>query len=90
MSTSVGVNVLRWSALGFGVFYGFYHQLSISSRDKLAATKREYEHKQSLITQAKAEWAKQHAPATQSSGGKVDPMDPNADLNTVLGITDDN
>ncbi|KAF2133007.1 hypothetical protein P153DRAFT_309920 [Dothidotthia symphoricarpi CBS 119687] len=90
MSTSVGVNVLRWSALGFGVFYGAYHQMSISAREKLQAETKKYDNHQSLISQAKAEWAKTH-PSEQpkpASGAKADPQDPNADLNTILGITD--
>ncbi|KAH7123744.1 ATP synthase E chain-domain-containing protein [Dendryphion nanum] len=84
MSASVGVNVLRWSALGFGVFYGFYHQLSISASDRAAIAKKEFDHKQSLISQAKAEWAKSH-PSEQpkSSSGSKD------ELNTVLGLHDD-
>jgi F-type H+-transporting ATP synthase subunit e len=62
--------VLRWSALGFGVFYGVYHQLSLTARDKMTHEKKEWEHKESLIRQAKAEWAKSH-PSEQpkSSGG---------------------
>ncbi|KAK3208623.1 hypothetical protein GRF29_77g1385347 [Pseudopithomyces chartarum] len=91
MSTSVGVNVLRWGALATGVFYGLYNQLSISSREKLQAKQREWQHKESLIQQAKAEWAKTQAPAqpkSSSTGPNADPKDPNADLNTLLGITD--
>lgn len=65
--------MLRYSALGLGVFYGFYHQRTIYSSDKAAAAKREYEHKQSLINQAKAEYSKLHAPApsaTSASSGR--------------------
>jgi F-type H+-transporting ATP synthase subunit e len=61
--------VLRWSALGFGVFYGAYHQLSLSARDKANASKKEWEHKESLIRQAKAEWAKSHPEAAPKSSG---------------------
>jgi F-type H+-transporting ATP synthase subunit e len=61
--------VLRWSALGFGVFYGAYHQLSLSARDKANASKKEWEHKESLIRQAKAEWAKSHPEAQPKSSG---------------------
>ncbi|KAF2682366.1 hypothetical protein K458DRAFT_307138 [Lentithecium fluviatile CBS 122367] len=90
MSTSVGVNVLRWSALATGLFYGAYTQLSISARERAQAKQHEYQHKESLIQQAKAEWAKKSAPAQpKSSGTKADPNDPNADLNTLLGITDE-
>jgi F-type H+-transporting ATP synthase subunit e len=70
------LQVLRYSALGLGVFYGFYHQRKITSSDKAAAAKREYEHKQSLINQAKAEYSKLKAPApaaTASSSGRKFP-----------------
>lgn len=62
--------VLRWGALAFGVFYGFTHQTAISSRDKIAAEKHDYERKEKLISDAKAAWAKKNAPAGQSSGCK--------------------
>ncbi|KAF1969144.1 hypothetical protein BU23DRAFT_557842 [Bimuria novae-zelandiae CBS 107.79] len=92
MSTSVGVNVLRWGALATGVFYGLYNQISISSREKMQVKQREWEHHESLIQQAKAEWAKTH-PSEQlkpsSSAAKADPKDPNTDLNALLGITDE-
>ncbi|KAH8732868.1 ATP synthase E chain-domain-containing protein [Phaeosphaeriaceae sp. PMI808] len=88
MSTSVGVNVLRWSALGFGVFYGAYHQLSLTARDKVNHEKKEWERKESLIRQAKQEWARSHPSEQPKSGAKANPNDPNADLNTLLGITD--
>ncbi|KAL5116265.1 F1F0 ATP synthase subunit e, mitochondrial [Pleosporales sp. CAS-2024a] len=87
MSTSVGVNVLRWSALGVGVFYGAYHQLSLRAADRAHAAKQEWDSKENLIRQAKAEWARTH-PEPTPSRGKVDPNDPNVDLNTLLGITD--
>lgn len=102
------LQVLRWSALGLGVFYGAYHQLSISAANKVKLEQREWDRKESLIRQAKQEWAKLH-PQEQpkASGGTLqpqhydfsgfkhvsdsritDPNDPNADLNTILGITD--
>ena len=65
--------VLRYSALALGVFYGFYHQRSLNSSQKAAAAKREYEHKQALIEQAKAEYTKSKqppAPSTSSGGRK--------------------
>ncbi|ESZ98633.1 putative ATP synthase subunit e, mitochondrial [Sclerotinia borealis F-4128] len=84
---STGVNVLRWSALGAGVFYGFYHQMSISSATKAAAASREFEHKQKLIEQARAEYAKKNLPASQKTGGVIrDPMDKNFDLEAYLKV----
>jgi F-type H+-transporting ATP synthase subunit e len=59
--------VLRYSALGLGIFYGFYHQRTITASQKAAAAQREYEHKQELINKAKEAYAKSKQPATASS-----------------------
>lgn len=48
----------------FGVFYGFSHQQAISSRDRAAEVKAEYERKQKLIDQAKAKFAEKTQPKT--------------------------
>ena len=66
------MQVLRYTALGLGVFYGFSHQRSINSTHKASLAQKEYEHKQKLIDQAKAEWAKKSAPvdtSAKASGG---------------------
>ncbi|TVY88998.1 ATP synthase subunit e, mitochondrial [Lachnellula willkommii] len=84
---STGVNIARWSALGAGVFYGFYHQATLSASAKTAAVNREYEHKQQLIQQAKAEFAKKNQPASskKSEGGVIsDPNDSRFDLEAFL------
>ncbi|WYZ42925.1 hypothetical protein EsH8_VI_000624 [Colletotrichum jinshuiense] len=83
MSSSSGVNVLRYTALGLGVFYGFTHQRSITASQKAAAAHQEYERKEKLIEQAKAEFAKKNQPvkaAAADAGANVDPMDPKFDL----------
>ncbi|KAJ0163888.1 ATP synthase subunit e, mitochondrial [Colletotrichum tanaceti] len=83
MSSSSGVNVLRYTALGLGVFYGFTHQRSITASQKAAAAAKEYERKEKLIEQAKAEFAKKNQPlktAAADAGANVDPMDPKFDL----------
>ena len=64
--------VLRYSALAFGVFYGFYHQRSLTAQLKMNEINREYQHKESLIQQAKAEYTKKTMPPqskTASGGG---------------------
>ncbi|RFU30037.1 hypothetical protein B7463_g6289, partial [Scytalidium lignicola] len=84
---STGVNVLRWSALGAGIFYGIYHQASISSATKQAAAKREYEHKQHLIEKAKAEYSKKTQPQAtkaETTGVISDPNDSRFDLEAYL------
>ena len=60
--------VLRWGALAFGVFYGFSHQAAITTKDKVAASKHEYERKEKLINEAKAAWAQKNAPKGQGNG----------------------
>lgn len=59
--------VLRYSALGLGVFYGFYHQRSITASQRAAAAQREFDHKQQLINKAKEAYAKQKQPAATSA-----------------------
>ena len=60
--------VLRWSALGLGVFYGFTHQRAIFSAQRAEHAQHEYEKKEKLIQQAKAEFAKQKNPTSSDSG----------------------
>lgn len=63
------MQILRWSALGAGVLYGVYHQASLSSSAKLAAINRQYEHKQKLIDEAKAEYTKKNLPPSAKTAG---------------------
>lgn len=70
--------VLRWSALATGLFYGAYTQLSISAREKVQAEQKAYSHKESLIRQAKQEWAKTHPqeqPKAASGGTSPSTLD---------------
>ncbi|KAF2208844.1 hypothetical protein CERZMDRAFT_114360 [Cercospora zeae-maydis SCOH1-5] len=80
---STGVNVLRWGALVFGVFYGFSHQQAIHSKDKANAQKAEYDRKANLIQQAKAKFAEQNSPRT-GDGVITNPEDPKFDLEAYL------
>ncbi|KAK1781865.1 ATP synthase E chain-domain-containing protein [Copromyces sp. CBS 386.78] len=82
-ASKAGSNVLRYSALGAGIFYGFTHQRSISAAEKAAAAQREYEHKQELINKAKEAYAKSKQPVSAvstPSGLDQDPMSPNFDI----------
>lgn len=58
--------VLRWSALAVGVFYGFSHQRGITATQRAQHEEHEYSKKQKLIDQAKLEYAKQKNPAPAS------------------------
>jgi F-type H+-transporting ATP synthase subunit e len=53
------------------VFYGFYHQRSITAAEKKAAAQREYEHKQDLINKAKEAYAKSKQPAAQTTSASA-------------------
>nr|POF26253.1 atp synthase subunit e, mitochondrial [Quercus suber] len=80
---SQGVNVLRWSALVFGVFYGFSRQSTITLTDKMAQSQHEYDRQQNLIQDAKRAWAEKNKPS-DSSNAITNPEDPNFDLEAVL------
>ncbi|KAK4507868.1 hypothetical protein PRZ48_001603 [Zasmidium cellare] len=80
---STGVNVLRWGALTFGVFYGFSHQQAINSRDRAAEAKAEYERKQKLIDEAKAKFVEKTQPK-KGDGIITNPDDPKFDLEKYL------
>ncbi|KAF4124057.1 F-type H+-transporting ATP synthase subunit e [Geosmithia morbida] len=84
--TSTGVNVLRWSTLAFGVFYGFTHQRSITGAQKAEHLKHEFDRKQKQIDLAKAEYAKKINPPAPASSSDVvtDPADPKFDLEKLL------
>ncbi|KAM3513083.1 hypothetical protein MY11210_003285 [Beauveria gryllotalpidicola] len=82
---STGVNVLRWSALAAGLFYGFSHQRTITATQKAAHSKHEYEKKSKLIEQARAEYNKQKNPAPASADNVVaDVNSPQFDLEKFL------
>ncbi|KAK5044536.1 hypothetical protein LTR84_010660 [Exophiala bonariae] len=83
MSTSQGVNVLRYSALFAGLFYGFSHQRTISANTAAAHAQAEYQHKIDLIQKAKVEWAKKTMPSS-SKTDDVDLNDKNFDLDAYL------
>ncbi|KAH8128551.1 hypothetical protein ACSS6W_003622 [Trichoderma asperelloides] len=83
--SSTGVNVFRWSALAFGVFYGFSHQRTITTTQRAQHAQHEYEQKQKLIDQAKAEYAKKKNPSVASADGVVtDINSPDFDLEKYL------
>jgi len=69
--TTFSSQVFRWSALGLGVAYGFFHQRSIKAQDNAAKSSREYAHQAQLISQAKLEFAKKNAPAPVVSSSQA-------------------
>ncbi|CAO3658388.1 unnamed protein product [Umbelopsis vinacea] len=77
------VNVGRWSALGLGVLYGFTHNRSLQKLEAENKIKHEYERKERLIDQARAEYVKLNAKPTD--GAVVTDVDsPNFDLEKFI------
>ncbi|KAK5007864.1 F1F0 ATP synthase subunit e, mitochondrial [Cryomyces antarcticus] len=66
---SSGANVFRYSALALGIFYGFYHQSTITASEKLQGITREYERKSKLIDEAKAAYTKKNMPQSAKTAG---------------------
>jgi F-type H+-transporting ATP synthase subunit e len=81
---------LRWSALAVGVFYGFSHQRTLRSQEKIKKIDSEFSHKQSLIDQARAEWAKKSQPASKQTGSGDRMSILSSDNADFLVITDPN
>ncbi|KAI4153185.1 MAG: hypothetical protein LQ340_002471 [Diploschistes diacapsis] len=86
---SSGVNVLRWSTLVLGIFYGVYHQSALTSQQKAHQTQRKFDKEESMIAQAKAEWLKKTRPQAVGKDGNVvtDPNDPKFDLEAYLTMS---
>jgi len=88
MSASKGVNVLRYSALFIGVFYGFFHQSTLTAQSRVAKIDREYERKENLIAQAKAAWSQKALSPEKTAAGEIitDPNDSRFDLEAYLAV----
>lgn len=57
--------VLRFSALGFGVAYGIWHQSTLTAKAKHNQIEREHQHQLSLREKAKKEYAKKLSPEVE-------------------------
>ncbi|KAK7204987.1 ATP synthase E chain-domain-containing protein [Myxozyma melibiosi] len=84
MSTNTTPQVFRWTALGAGVIYGAAHSFSITSARKAKHAADEWAHKEALIAQAKAEYAKLHPKPVAAAGATLDLSDPNFDYAKFL------
>lgn len=78
------LQVLRWSALGAGVVYGFVHNSSLKSTAAANKATNEFAKKEALIAQAKAKYAELHPKPVVASTGAVNFDDPKFDLEAYL------
>lgn len=79
-------NVLRYSALGAGIVYGAVHRYNLVSTAEKDARAAQIKQEEKLIRQAKAEYARLHAPkpAAAAALGAINWEDPNLDFGKVL------
>ncbi|ORX97533.1 hypothetical protein K493DRAFT_281184 [Basidiobolus meristosporus CBS 931.73] len=80
------VNVSRYAALALGVTYGFFHRRSLEKSEGQKRIERTYQHKEQLIEEAKAAYAKKKLAETSAPSGGVisDPDHPDFDLDKVI------
>ncbi|SAM04134.1 hypothetical protein [Absidia glauca] len=86
MVTQAVVNVGRWSALAFGLVYGFTHNISLNKQAEEQQKQAAYHHQEDLIAQAKAAYAKQKLIKADASPATVelDFENPDFDFDTYL------
>lgn len=83
MSTA---NVLRYSALGLGLFFGFRNDIALRCSAHEKAEKVKYENELKLVDEARAQYKKLHGPKEISSSGNIEVNldDPNLDYEKVI------
>ncbi|WVQ77729.1 hypothetical protein IAR50_007419 [Cryptococcus sp. DSM 104548] len=77
------VNVVRWSALLFGISYGVFHQSTLQTKYDEDKAKHHAAHRAHLVQEAKKAYAAKKA-AGAATGLITDPEDPKFDLEKVI------
>lgn len=81
------VNVLRYSALGLGLFFGFRNDMILKCNAKKKEEQAQYDQKLKLVEEAKKEYAKLQPAATLKdtpTTTAVNLEDPNIDFEKVI------
>ncbi|KAJ3506800.1 hypothetical protein NMY22_g17133 [Coprinellus aureogranulatus] len=80
------VNVVRYSALVSGIFYGWYHLRTLKAEAAKSTIDSAYHRQEKLIAEAKAAWRKKQERATGATPSEVitDPEHPAFDLEKLL------
>lgn len=81
------VNVLRYSALGLGLFYGFKNDSFLRYTSCKERQDKEFEDKLKLVEEAKKEYARLNRPKkieSPTSATEVNWEDPNLDYASVV------
>ncbi|KAH7886229.1 ATP synthase E chain-domain-containing protein [Phlebopus sp. FC_14] len=77
------VNVVRYSALLGGIFYGIYHRRSLQKAHDLEKEHHAIHYREQLILQAKDAW-RQKQESSKGDGLVTDPEDPQFDLEKLV------
>ncbi|WRT69653.1 uncharacterized protein IL334_006643 [Kwoniella shivajii] len=77
-------NVVRWSALVGGIFYGIFHQSTLQAKYDEKKAAHAVHHRAHLIEEAKKAYAAKKAEKTAGSGLITDIEDPKFDLEKVI------
>ncbi|KAG9287764.1 hypothetical protein G9A89_017359 [Geosiphon pyriformis] len=80
---SPDLKLARWTALGVGIFYGWFHSRSLVHAEAKRKALEKYHRKEELIAKAKAAYAAKLA-AENTSGVITDPNDPRFSLEGLL------
>ncbi|KAG2210858.1 hypothetical protein INT47_000012 [Mucor saturninus] len=82
MVNSAVANVGRWSALAFGLFYGYTHNISLQKQAEQKKVESEYHRKELLIEQARLAYAKKQSGVVDTPASTVtfDVESPDFDL----------
>ncbi|KAJ8655514.1 hypothetical protein O0I10_008800 [Lichtheimia ornata] len=84
MVNSAFVNVGRWSALAFGLVYGYSHNASLQKQAEEKKRQLEYKHKEQLIEEAKRAYAAKKNPVAVVDVVSVDIESPDFDVEKYI------
>jgi len=73
------VNVVRYSALVGGIFYGIAHRRTLQAKENKRREHETEHHREELIAKARKAWLDSQKPP-QKDGVITNPEDPNFDL----------
>lgn len=83
LMVSATVNVVRYTALASGIFYGFYHRRTLQAKHDQQKLEHALHSREHLIAEAKEAWKRKQEDA-KSSSVMTDPEDPRFDLEKLL------
>ncbi|KAF8515820.1 ATP synthase E chain-domain-containing protein [Hysterangium stoloniferum] len=81
---STAVNVVRYSALLTGVFYGIVHRRTLQGQENLKKEKHNEERRHELLKKAQQAWKDKQLASKSDDGVITNPEDPKFDLEKLI------